>query len=344
MSNLQQHTSKCFCKNALLKNVKNRNSDLIKGKNMKKSILATAVAVCLGAPAIAMADATLYGHVMIAADKVKDEKLHIGSSANSESRIGLRGTADTGIEGLQALYQYEFGVNTTQTSYSGTSRNTLRTRQANVGLTGGFGTVKAGSQTNLHDNWVTTTTDVWLSSVVDVAHSTATAPARLSNSLAYVSPDFNGFQFALATAANSEYEDKNFDLHHIAAKYKLGGFYAAASHIDYNSTEMNPNKKSESALALSYDFGPAMIAAVYSHVRNDLTDNYKPWDIAATYNLTDSTTLKAGYGDFKEGAKGYGVELQHNLGRMVNVFVGYGDANSDLGDNDIFSAGMRVRF
>ena len=307
---------------------------------MKKSIMAVAVAVCVSAPAIALADATLYGHVMMSIDKEKNEKLHIGGEGNSSSRIGLRGTADTGMDGVTALYQYEFAVNKTN------GEQALKTRQANVGLTGDFGTVKAGTQSTPQDSWVNSTTDVMLSSIYEVAHSTGTAPSRISNSLAYVSPNFSGFQFALATAANSSNDDENLDLHHAALKYSNGGFYGALGYIDYNS-EVGFSKKNETAVALEYDFGVATVAGVYSHVKYENADDYKPWDISATYNVTDSTTLKAAYADHKEGAKGFGVEVQHDLSKMVNTFVGYGHANSDLrdaGTDKIFSTGMRVRF
>lgn len=304
---------------------------------MKKSLLALVVASCVAAPAIAVADATLYGHVMLSIDKVKNEKLHIGGEGGSGSRIGLRGTADTGIDNVKATYQYEFAVNKTN------GADALRTRHANVGLTGGFGTVRAGTQSTPQDSWVNGTTDVMLSSIGDVVHSTGTAPSRVSNSLAYISPSFNGLQFALATAANSDNDDKNLDLHHIAIKYNNAGFHGAIGYIDYNS-KVGYSKKNEMAVALEYDFGMATIAGVYSHVKNENADDYKPWDIAATYKVAENTTLKAAYADFREGAKGFGVEVQHDLSNMVNLFVGYADANKDLGDGDIFSAGMRVRF
>lgn len=305
---------------------------------MKKSILAVAIAVCISAPAIAVADATLYGHVMVSVDSVKNEKLKIGGEGNSGSRIGVRGTANTGMEGVKATYQYEFAVNKTNGAQA------LRTRQANAGLTGNFGTVRAGSQSSPQDSWVNSTTDVMLSSIYKVTHSTGTAPSRISDSIAYISPNFNGLQFALATAANSSNGDEDLDLYHAAVKYSNSGFYGALGYIDYNSKEFSSNKRSEMAFALKYDFGIGSVAGVYSHVKNDTSDDYKPWDIAATYKVSQNTTLKAAYADFKEGAKGFGVEVQHDLSNMVNLFVGYADANKDLGDGDIFSAGMRVRF
>lgn len=319
---------------------------------MKKSLIALAVAGAMTVPAIASADATLYGHIMMGIDKAKGEKLDIGTSANSESRIGLRGTADTGIDGLTALYHYEFGVNTTQTGYGADSDNALRTRLANVGLTGDWGTAVVGTQWAPHYSWVTATTDVMLSSVVNPTHSTDTV-YRVNNTAAYVSPNLSGFQFAAAFSANSDFEDKTADFYHAAAKYSVGGFYAALSYIDFNSKEAFAVNKDVTALALSYEFGPLTVAGVYSDLSRENGTDYKPWDLAATYALTDATTLKAAYADFDGNGKGYGFEVQHDLSNMVNTFVGYGHANSDLRDsglrkdgedNSVFSTGIRVRF
>ena len=332
---------------------------------MKKSIIAMAVAGALAVPAIASADATLYGHVMMAVDKAKDQKITIGTGGNSESRIGLRGTAETGVDGLTAIYQYEFGVTTNQTSYEpleremgvltgAQNRNTLRTRLAHVGLTGDWGTAVVGTQWAPHYSWVTATTDVMMSSAATVLRSTDVV-YRVDNTLAYVSPDLNGLQLAAAVSGNSANSDKNADFVHVAAKYGIAGFSGGLSYIDFNSKDAFEPAKDVTAASLSYETGPFFIGATYSHLRIDGASNYKPWDIAATYSVTDATTLKVAYADFRDGAKGYGIEAQHDLSNMVNMFVGYGNANSDLRDrvantvsgatyNSVFSTGLRVRF
>ena len=312
---------------------------------MKKSIIAMAVAGALAVPAIASADATLYGHVMMAVDSVKDQKLKIGSQANSESRIGLRGTAATGIDGVSGVYQFEFGVNTQQTGYAASSANTLRTRLANAGLTGGFGTVLLGSQWTPHYSWATGRTDIMMSSAANVLNPTQGGIFRVSDSLAYVSPNMGGFQVAAAIVANGVDGTKTTDVHHVAARYEANGFGAALSWVDFTNTEARAI-----AASAGYDFGAGMVALGYAENRNAAgTDTVKPWDLAVSYKVTDATTLKGVYADHRSGAKGYGVEVQHDLSNMVNTFVGYGYANSDLRNpgtslNDTFSAGMRVRF
>ena len=305
---------------------------------MKKSIIAMAVAGALAVPAIASADATLYGWMTMSADVERDSKLNINGDGNSPSRIGLRGTADTGVDGLTALYHYEFGVNQTQGDTS------LATRLANVGLTGDFGTAVFGTQWAPQYSWVTGTTDVMMSSA---AYRSTDVVYRVSNTAAYVSPDFNGLQLAAAIGANSANGDKNADYYHVAAKYSAHGFHAALGYLGFESAAFGDADEATS-LALSYDFGPAMIAATYTHERFDEADTNKPWDLAATYSVTDATTLKGTYSDFRGGPKAYAVELQHDLSNMVNTFVGYGYANSDARDDgvadSVFSTGLRVRF
>ena len=309
---------------------------------MKKSIIAMAVAGALAVPAIASADATLYGHVMMAVDKESDSKLEIGAQGNSESRIGLRGTADTGIDGLTAIYNIEFGVNTNQTAYGDDSANALRTRLANAGLTGDFGTVLLGSQWTPHWSWVTSKTDVMLSSAFSTVRPTDGDIFRVSDSAAYVSPNFGGFQVAAAVVANGADNTKTTDVHHVAAKYDNGGLGLAISYVDFTNTDADAW-----AFSAGYDFGVATVAMTYAENTNAADNTVKPFELAATYKVTDATTLKGVYADHRNSQKGYAVEVQHDLSNMVNTFVGYGYANSDLrdaGTDKVLSTGLRVRF
>ena len=315
---------------------------------MKKSIIAMAVAGALAVPAIASADATLYGHVMMAVDKKSDSKLEIGTDANSESRIGLRGTADTGIDGLTGIYNFEFGVNTNQNTvagengYTAASDNALRTRLANAGLTGGFGTVLLGSQWTPHYSWATSRTDVMLSSAFSTVRPTAGGIFRVSDAAAYVSPNFGGFQVAAAVVANGVTGTKTTDVHHVAAKYDVDGLGLALSYVDFTNTD------AESwAFSAGYNFGVATVAMTYAENTNAADVTVKPFELAATYKVTDATTLKGVYADHRDSKKGYAVEVQHDLSNMVNTFVGYGYANSDLrdaGTEKVLSTGLRVRF
>ncbi len=78
---------------------------------MKKSLLTIAVAATMVAPAIAMADATLYGNVHVSINAADNDiptaqnKLDMTSNT---SAIGVKGSEDLG-DGMKALYKVEFG-------------------------------------------------------------------------------------------------------------------------------------------------------------------------------------------------------------------------------------------
>ncbi|WP_409522612.1 porin [Nitrincola sp. MINF-07-Sa-05] len=305
---------------------------------MKKSLIALAIAGAMAVPAIAMADATLYGHVNIEAAKADGAKLNIGTGANSGSRIGVRGTADTGIDGLVGFYQIEMGLSTDNGSTA------LSTRHAHAGLKGDFGTFALGTQSSLHNPWTADQADLMLSGAARVLYASGVI-GRVSRSAFYTSPNMGGFQFGGGILASDQNADKNVDAYNVAGKYSANGLTLGLSYVSFETA--NNARDNATSAAASYSFGPATLAA--SVTRNDFRagGNTTPFDLAATYSVTDSTTLKVGYSDHDNSAKGYGVEVQHNLGSMTNLYLGYGEANSALeaaGGADVISTGIRVRF
>ncbi len=107
---------------------------------MKKTIIATAVSVALGAPVAAQAEVTVYGfvHNMI---EVKSED---GGSSSTDmstrgSRFGFKASSDLG-NGLTASLHQEFGVQTEK------KETGINTRIGTVGVSGGFGSVNVGRQ------------------------------------------------------------------------------------------------------------------------------------------------------------------------------------------------------
>ncbi|PLA75065.1 hypothetical protein CYQ88_02210 [Hydrogenovibrio sp. SC-1] len=152
---------------------------------MKKNMIALAIASAVAAPA-AFADApTVYGKVNSAIQsnaKGADTGLTVDSVA---SRVGVKGAADL-TPGLKAVYKYEFEVQMDASS-------TLKNRNQYLGLAGGFGTVLMGR----HDTPVkmSQASDLFNDGVFDNNAMTsvmAHGEDRLSNVLAYVSPDLGG--------------------------------------------------------------------------------------------------------------------------------------------------------
>ena len=111
---------------------------------MKKTLVAVAaMAVVTGA----MAQATIYGTIEQTYNKSTDtvngsvisSKTGIGEYQMGSSFIGFKGSEDMD-GGIKASYLYEMGVN------AQTSASTYTNRQAFVGLSGGFGSIRLGKQ------------------------------------------------------------------------------------------------------------------------------------------------------------------------------------------------------
>ncbi|MGY8869897.1 MAG: hypothetical protein ACKVJE_05605, partial [Pseudomonadales bacterium] len=75
---------------------------------MKKSLIALAVAGALTAPMVAQADATLYGSLRLKVVAEENKDLDVADNA---SRIGIKGSVDTNIDGVKAIYRGEWKVN-----------------------------------------------------------------------------------------------------------------------------------------------------------------------------------------------------------------------------------------
>ena len=107
---------------------------------------------------------------------------------NSSSRLGVQGTSEMS-HGLEGFYRYEtaFDVNDGETGFG-------NTRLAYVGLRGGFGSIRVGSDWADEYNFVVGSTDIANLSG-NFAYNDDYA-GRSSRSIFYKSPDFNGLQVA----------------------------------------------------------------------------------------------------------------------------------------------------
>ena len=107
---------------------------------------------------------------------------------DSSSRLGVQGTSEMS-HGLEGFYRYEtaFGVNNGEQGFG-------NTRLAYVGMRGGFGSLRIGSDWADEYNFVYGNTDIANLSG-NFAYNDDYA-GRSSRSIFYKSPDFNGLQVA----------------------------------------------------------------------------------------------------------------------------------------------------
>jgi len=295
--------------------------------SMKKSIIALAVAGALTAPMVAQADATLYGSLRLKVVDVDGKTLNVADNA---SRIGIKGSVDTDMDGVKAIYRGEFKVN----GSGGNEANFGEGRLAYVGLTGGFGTAAIGQQWSPEYNFATGVVDI-----LDGTSSGTTVPTfRQSNMLSYVTPAMGGFQAALSAVANDNgvADTEDADSYTAAAKYSVAGFTAGAAFTG-NETVNNADK---TAVSVTYAADALYLAALYQDNETTADNTY---ELAGSYAL-GNTKLLASYADQGSDAKAYGIEVQQTLGKQARLFANYKDENKEAGDADTLSAGLRVDF
>lgn len=110
---------------------------------MKKHALA--IALLTATPALAFAEGpTLYGKLNVTLDNVDTDtgvpasSTKVWSLNSNASRLGIKGDAETGIQGLKGLYYAEFGIKADDGVGPFTQRNIY------AGLKGDFGTLRVG--------------------------------------------------------------------------------------------------------------------------------------------------------------------------------------------------------
>lgn len=183
---------------------------------MKKTLIALAIT---SLPAAAMADVTLYGTITGGVESNKTYNDGVATSTASNGKItttrswqindwttvlGFKGNEDLG-NGLKAIWQVESRLHIDGTSGSGntSSSDGFATRDSFVGLSGNFGTVKLGRNSN-YGNSDMETFDVGSYSGVSVAgtNDIERFDGRWNNSIRYDSPEFAGFSGTVVYASD----------------------------------------------------------------------------------------------------------------------------------------------
>lgn len=167
----------------------------------KKLALVAAMAAGFASAAQAQSNITIYGRVNTTVERIDVDGENSTVVNNNASRIGFKGTEDIG-NGLKAHFVIEHGFD------SSTGEQTVNNisggfwgREATVGLTGNFGTVRLGNMpsseaylatadyVSMHNHDTGTSADALY------ALGFALATGKMVNAIAYTSPVINGFRF-----------------------------------------------------------------------------------------------------------------------------------------------------
>ncbi|OFZ68956.1 MAG: hypothetical protein A2V79_10910 [Betaproteobacteria bacterium RBG_16_56_24] len=334
---------------------------------MQKKIIVLAIAAALTAPAMAFADATVYGLAAMSIDMAKDGAATNSTSANqlvsNNSRIGFKSSEDLG-GGLSTILQMEgtVGMDVGTTGTSLFNRNTFLGLKSND-----MGTVLVG----LHDTPYKISTrklDVFGDTVAADNRSAmgvkimgSNHDSRLGNVIAYISPAMSGFTVAAASVFGAETlpqpaapADKKGSAMSLAGMYDNGPIYAALAYQtikfgdagtgDLGSATSVDDKATAFKLGGSYKMDAFTVGAVYESMT--YTDNPASTEtkgtnlyLAGKFNVSSSDAVKLAYGmrgatktagnDNKDKATLLAVGYDHAMSKATTVYALYSKLSVD---------------
>jgi len=303
---------------------------------MKKSLIALAVAGAFAAPAFAASsNVDVYGIMNIAIQDTDAKGSDIQVTDNT-SRIGLKGAEDLG-GGMKAVWQIESAVTSGNGSGTdGVGSGALADRNTFIGLAGNFGTFVMGR----HDTPYklgTVSLDIFGDTIADyntgrldgVQLISNTHDHRSPSAIAYISPTWSGFHFAIAGVATNTGINSNdsIDATSLTGVYANGPLFASLS---YQNVELL--KSDAWKLGIGYTFGDTKVGFVYENI--DQTAGRDSMLINVAHGM-GPITLKAQYGkvspDAGKDQSQFALGADYALSKRTTAYFVYGNGDDNVG-------------
>lgn len=344
---------------------------------MQKKIIALAIAGLASTAAFAQSNVTVYGvadvyYAYASASNVKSTNF-INSGGLSGSRLGFKGVEALG-NGLSAVFALEYGL-TIDDKMTGVGSGAVA-RQQYAGLTGGFGTVVAGSlQTAGYDYACTNNplggsaldpiAKLGVSSLLSCAHS-----GRASNAAAYISPNFGGFTAAINHGRVTESAFSNAATGKDAYANLVTGVYnkgPITANLTYSKISMANTSASddvtEMGIAGGFNFGVGTVTGGYQNTKVGSAARDNKWQLSAAFPIGAGAIV----GEYARNAikstaasdnsAAWSLAYTHSLSKRTTAYTGYtrvtnnsGAAKAALiaptlgGNSSVFAAGVRHTF
>ena len=305
----------------------------------KKTLAAAAVLGAVAGSAFA-ADVTLYGvidygfnyqHVDTdAANTDASDSFRMMSGQNSGSRFGLKAQEDLG-NGLQVGFVLENGFDADDGSFDGNGDDKIFGREAQLNLSGAFGTVsfgRVGQMASANGSFgilggASPFSGGWQDSVGQ-KFVFANGFARFDNTVTYVTPEFAGLKvYAQYSFQNSSKEAGTEGKSSVDRYYGVGATYTnnnlylvgIVDSMNWGTLLGDTGRSLDDQLAVTlggaYDFGVAKLYASGQYFDNAKAVGQK--------RATETGSIADGYSFATlEGAEGWGL----NVGVGVPVFGG----------------------
>lgn len=313
-----------------------------------KSTLALAVCSIVALPSLA-ANVDIYGRADVTLQLSDKGDGNFSEVKSNASRLGFKGNHKLN-EDLTVVYKAEFEVD-----IDGDSDKAFKARNQYVGLKGAFGEVLLGK----NDSMVKQSqgkADLFNEYNADISYLWV-GENRLSDTLTYKTPKFNGFQIGAIYKAEEEVDGK--DGFSIAAIYgdkklKKSNIYAAIA----MDSEVK-SKSKDKAVSGYYDTVRATVQGKFSDVTLGLMlQNQEDVDtgaemdgimVSAKYSL-GATALKAQYqvADHKNAEKNTGISVgvDYKLAKKTKLYAFYStfDIKTANRDEDYLAVGIKYQF
>ena len=309
---------------------------------MKKSLIALAVLTLSGA-AFAQSSVTLYGIADVSIGSVNNgttTQTKVDSGLLNTSRFGFKGTEDLG-GGLKANFLLEQGFNVDNGSSLGDSQdgqtqlNQMFSRNAYVGLSGGFGDVRLGKVWSAFDEMKGASNAAWDSSLspnsgVFYGGAIGGYTYNPRNSVIYFTPDVSGFSGAVSYSLG-ENKTATVNAGKVAAlnlKYTGGPLHVG---LGYQTEQVDGSVSAKKFTMVNgtYDFGVVMLQASIGRQSQD-DKVTRDWTLGATVPVSGALAISGGFagstdnvaaGDMKR--KGFSLAAQYALSKRTSLYAGY---------------------
>jgi predicted porin len=353
-------------------------------RQMKKTLIALAIAGSFAGVAQAQSSVTLYGiadvNLQMTDPKPGNVKSTIGvnSGHQSVSRWGLRGSEDLG-GGMSAIFTLESGFNID----NGTSAQGGRLfgRQAFAGLRGGFGTLVMGrvatfgSGTGSFDMFGSV--DPFGTGFGDSSLGSTFSSAgalRVNNAVLYQTPSTGGFQFGLLHSfqaiADAEVPNRSANAHltGLGANFSFGPIWTSLTYELVNNPAAGASDQKHLQFGVKATFGPATFSSAVADEKDQFAASAvgvtngadaRAYMVGTSLKVGPAGTLLASFqrrnaqkiGTTEAERKVWALGYSHSLSRRSNLYFNFSDSDGEksLNNNAAFdrrqiTAGMRHSF
>ena len=321
---------------------------------MKKVLLTAAIASALSVSSHGFAegpiDGTIYGKVNVSVvnqDTGSSDEWKLNSNA---SRLGVKGKTEI-ADGLYAVYKAEFEVCVDDGDCKG---QTFTQRNIMGGIRGSFGTIWAGKHdtpTKLAQNKI----DLFNDLEGDLKN-TFEGENRVSNMVAYTSPEINGFaaSVAIIPGEGADLDQDGIDDSGLADGMSYSISYTKDNLFVTVAGDQDVDNQDLMRVVAQNTMDDLQLGIMYQQNEDNLgTKDESGFFVSAAYTI-DKTTLKAQYGSIEDDVDGdkedtLSLGADYKLAKGTKVYVFYTDnTDSAVGqadtDDSAFGVGMEHKF